>query len=596
MIIASDYGAQTQIVLQELNTPDDVQKAYDVIVDDPDASSDQFAMICAGVLKAGSKRAAKKRLDELLKADSGFNGNDVKKLHSRANELVKNAAVSEEQSLEQEYVNIFSNGLDSKLAIPSMDIAAPLGNTLDAALATLELRWSLVNMQGRFVALRNPSSNSAETSGALLMTMTKADFASYHSDRLIEQNDENPVNPAAIYFKYGKRYSGISFAPPPNKVGDTTCNLYRGVNLEPKQGDFSLMMEFILKTVCRDRKDLFDFVWLYLAHLVQHPGQKPGTSIVLRGKGGTGKSSFGLMLEKLSAPNCLSLADQEHVTGRFAGQHLSTAIMCICTEALFAGDPSINGKIKNLITSPTSLVEPKGFPAFEMPSCTRFYFDSNGDRVVPIDGNGPERRYLVMEINDDHQEDQKYFKRFYDDLNGEGMAVLMWELQQYDPEADGMSWGMLRTAPETAERRQMRWHSMRRVERSLIQIFGDGEFNIRNENGKSYRYKLDTGKAFRLPVSELRRHLSPVSNKYDANDGDIIKLMETLFGETLIDVSGKEHSVAKVARGRVDCFHLVREDEKSEKWEPVIRQKERYVEFPPLDLLRAQIAVRYERS
>lgn len=78
-------------------------------------------------------------------------------------------------------------------------------------------------------------------------------------------------------------------------------------------------------------------------------------------------------------------------------------------------------------------------------------------------------------------------------------------------------------------------------------------------------------------------------------DGDIEKMMEDLFGAVLIGADGKEIPTARLQRGKVECFHLVGEDHKNETWEEVIRQTERFVEFPPLKLLRAKLAERYDR-
>ncbi|MGR3661242.1 MAG: primase-helicase family protein [Paracoccaceae bacterium] len=591
-ISASDYGVVKPIVIKNLGTPNAVQKVYDAIVEDPNATDEDFALVCAGVLNAGNKRAAKSKLDALLKSDPHFNGNDITKLHSIAGALIKSAQATKKQVADEQFGEMFSKGLNQDLAHESMDIAAPLGETLEEAVATLEKRYGLVNIGGRFRALLKASEND----GSLLVTTSKEDFVSFHSDRMIEQKGDQPINAASVYFKYGPRYSRIAFSPPPNAVSDTTLNLYRGTKLNPMEGDCTRLKEFILNTVCNGRNELFKFVWLYLAHMVQYPGRKPGTAIVLRGEGGTGKSSFGLILEKLTAPHCATIANQDQVTGRFSGEHLSTSIMCICTEALFAGDPKVNGVLKNLITAPTMLVEPKGLPAIEMPSYCRFYFDSNSYLVVPIDGNGSERRYLVMQINEDHKEDKEYFKPLYEELNGAGMAALMWELQHYDPASDDMDWEMLRTAPDTPERRQMRWYSMRPAERKLIQVFEDGVLEVKAESGKTYRYDMDAEKAFRIPIAELRKHLAMASNKYEAKDGDIVQMMEDLFGAVLIGADEKEIPTASLHRGIVKCFHLVAVDEKNEEWEDVTREGERFVEFPPLKLLRAELVERYDRQ
>ncbi|MEM9229310.1 MAG: primase-helicase family protein [Pseudomonadota bacterium] len=340
---------------------------------------------------------------------------------------------------------------------------------------------------------------------------------------------------------------------------------------------------------------MYDFVWLHMAHTVQRPGEKPQTAIVLRGDGGCGKSTFGLIFERLAAPYGLTISEGEHVTGRFAGQHLSTAIVAVCTEALFAGDPKVNGKIKNLVTAESILVEPKGLPPIIMPSFTRFIFDSNDERVVPIDGNGSERRYLVMEISDAHKDDHEYFDKIYNAIDGEGLPALLWELENYCPGDHGQKWSDLRTAPDTPERRKMHWHKTSRVKRAVVRMIQDGGVTMKTESGQTFRYNFETGQTFRLPQPELRRFLRSSMNEYDAKDGDILDLMSELFGETVIDDDGQEYATCSTHRGSIECEEYSPELE-GDAWNEIKRTGVRYFEFPPVELLRAAIKDRFDRG
>ncbi|MCI5095235.1 MAG: DUF5906 domain-containing protein, partial [Rhodobacteraceae bacterium] len=258
-----------------------------------------------------------------------------------------------------------------------------------------------------------------------------------------------------------------------------------------------------------------------------------------------------------------------------------------------AGDPKVNGKIKSLVTSDTVLVEPKGLPVVQMQSYTRFYFDSNNDRVVPIDGNGSERRYLVMEVNDDHKNDTAYFDPIYDELNGAGIAALAWELQHYDPQTDGLRWQDVRSAPDTPERRQMRWHSMRPVERALIRLIEDGGVTMKTESGQTFRYEFEEGEPIRLPQAELRRHLGSSINRHEAKEGDIESLMKDLFGETVLDDVGTEHVVVKKPRINIVCKEFISGEGTGDDWSDIIRRNIRIFEFPPVDTLRRAAKERF---
>ena len=226
-----------------------------------------------------------------------------------------------------------------------------------------------------------------------------------------------------------------------------------------------------------------------------------------------------------------------------------------------------------------------------MKSYTRFFFDSNNRRVVPIDGDGSERRYLVMEISEHKRYDKEYFKALYREIEGDGMQALLAELQDYDPASDGLDWGYLREAPDTPERRMMRWHTMPPVERALLKVFEDGELTLRSSSGEAYRYVFEANVPIRIPASELNAHLESSRNRYEAKEGDVAMLMESLFGRELTDQNGKCWTVAKTLRGRVDC-----EVEDDGEWQRETRQAMRCYEFPPIDLLRAEIERSYHRD
>lgn len=594
----SDYGATKKIDLKFLSTLKKVEVAFKNAAENEQAGDLDFISLFAGVAKAGNKSGATKRLKELFKADGRYNNSELVSLKAQAKSLLAeaNAAVAAEEREQQKAEALEAMDGELDFAHPSWDIAAPLGSTLKEAIATLNKRWRVVSVGGKVRLVRVPDPANLLANTVVIETMSKPDFVMFHADRCVLVK-KNWVNPALIFADSAQRYSTFEFTPPPLAASENAYNLYRGRKLIALQGDCEILKHFIHHTVCRDRDNLFRYVWLYLAHLVQRPGEKAQTAIVSRGPGGCGKSSFGILMERLVAPYSLTISDEEHVTGRFAGQHLCTALVAVCTEALFAGDPKVNGKIKNLVTAETILVEPKGLPVVVMPSYTRFFFDSNNERVVPIDGNGSERRYLVMEINDDHKDDHAYFDLVYEQLYGDGLAALVWELENYDPSSDGLSWGDLRTAPATPERRKMRWHSMRPVERAIIRMIEDGGVTMKTESGQTFRYSFEDGKAIRLPQAELRRFLGASMNRFEAKDGDIADLMIEIFGEFVTDAQGSEHVMVKTLRGTIDCEEYISGAEATgDEWDKLKRTKVRCFEFPPVGILMKALSERYNRT
>ncbi len=593
----TDFGAKPNIDIPFLGSPKKVEDAFQAVKNNDHAGDANFAALFAGVAKAGNKSAALTRLEKLFSEDGRFNKNEVARLKSLAKKLAASAAeaatTKTKSELRDEALAVLESEVDD-LAHPSWDIAAPLGNTMPEAIATLKKRWRIVSVGGKVRFLRVPDPAKLSTYSATLETMSKGEFELFHADRCVQVKKKS-VNPASVFVDLAQRYSAIEFSPPPKMTAENGYNLYRGRQIPAVQGNAEPLKAFIRDVVCGGRNDLFDFVWLYMAHTVQRPGEKPQTAIVLRGDGGCGKSTFGLIFELLAAPYCLTISEGEHVTGRFAGQHLSTAIVAVCTEALFAGDPKVNGKIKNLVTAESILVEPKGLPPIIMPSYTRFIFDSNYERVVPIDGNGSERRYLVMEISDAHKDDHEYFDKIYKEIEGDGFAALLWELENYRPEDHGQKWSDLRTAPHTPERRKMHWHTTSRVKRAVVRMIEDGGVTMKTESGQTFRYNFETGGMFRLPQAELRRFLRSSMNEYDAKDGDILELMSELFGETVTDDDGQVYATCSTHRGAIECEEYSSEFE-GDEWKPIKRTGVRFFEFPPVELLGSAIKNRFDRG
>ncbi|MGR3608144.1 MAG: primase-helicase family protein [Sulfitobacter sp.] len=594
-VTPADYGAVIDVAVSYLTSPKKVEDAFLSISENDNSGEADYVALFAGVALADNRSAAVERLRQLLKDENRFNANEIANLKKRGAELAKEKRKEYARQRDADNAKAFkaSSEGDADLGHPSWDIADPLGGTMKEALATLAKRWRVVSIGGKFRVLCVPDPEGLTQRKVAIETMSTADFEAFHENRKALVGKEW-VNPAKAFVKNAPRLSSIEFAPPPVQIHSNVFNLYRGRQINPRSGSCEHLKAFIKHTVCRGREELFRFVWLYLAHLVQRPGEKPQTAIVLRGMGGCGKSTFGLILERLAAPYSLTIAEEEHVTGRFAGQHLATSLVAVCTEALFAGDPKVNGKIKSLVTSETILAEPKGLPVVPLQSYTRFYFDSNNQRVVPIDGNGSERRYLVMEVNDDRMNDTEYFDPIYAELNGDGIAALAWELESYDPATDGLRWQDVRTAPDTPERRKMRWHSMRPVERALLRLIEDGGVTMKTESGQTFRYKFEVGQPIRLPQAELRRFLGSSINRHEAKEGDIESLMKDLFGETVVDQSGLEHVTVNVRRPSVECCEYIPGDASGDDWSQITRKAIRCFEFPPVDVLREIAAQKYQ--
>lgn len=526
----ADYVEEV-IKIEWLKTPAAVKRAFASL--DARSSRDAHAALYAGVAKGGGKPAVAAALGELIKESRRFSANDVKALEARGKELLKadnaaHAALKQEQRRAD--LETALTRLD--LAHPSMDPAEPLGDDLQAALATLGKRYAVVDLDGKFRVVRTPDLDAFKSeTDSTIAVYRMDDFLNLHLDRQVMEGDAL-VNPAKVFLETEKRKSGLVFAPYPVVAGPNDFNMYQGRKLKAMEGEWPTLQDFIYRVVCNADEAKYDWLILWMAHMVQFPGEKPGTAVICRGEGGAGKSTFGHVLIKLTAPHVKTLEKGGHVTGQFAGEHLQKCILAIITEAVWGVDPKVASELKALTTETTIQVEAKGMSLITVPSFIRLFFDSNNAAPVMIENNGSERRYFVMEICDCEVGNKEFFNIINAAIAGDEMAGLLDFLERYDPASAGFDWDDVRTAPETAERKLMGWHSMRPPMRRFKDVLQDGHVTLMVE-GSLETFTADAV-GLRVPRAAFRDYIAAAGDKRRAEDSDVAAMFTRLFPDQVM--------------------------------------------------------------
>src|SRR5690606_12707956 len=109
--------------------------------------------------------------------------------------------------------------------------------------------------------------------------------------------------------------------------------------------DFSLLSEHIRENVAQGDESLEKWIWAWFAQMFQQPDNKPGTSLALRGRQGTGKTVVGLHMGALFPAHYQLVDDSRYVTGQF-NSHQASCLLMHADEAFFAGDPRHIGRLK----------------------------------------------------------------------------------------------------------------------------------------------------------------------------------------------------------------------------------------------------------
>jgi hypothetical protein len=247
-------------------------------------------------------------------------------------------------------------------------------------------------------------------------------------------------NPSRLQFMS----SGMYFEKSPRGA----LNLWRGWAIEPEVGDWELMRKHIIEVICPGDRDMARFVLLWLANLVQNPGQQAETALVMRGRKGIGKGIFARWVGALFGNHYLHIATSGQLTGRF-NDHLRDTVVLFADEAFFAGDRAHEGALKALITENTIAIEPKFLPVVTVPNRLHIIMATNEDWAIPASED--ERRYAMVDVSDKYIDDGPYFEKLEASMKDGGAAAMLHYLLNVDIAARAKEWKIdLRRPPRTA--------------------------------------------------------------------------------------------------------------------------------------------------
>ena len=260
-------------------------------------------------------------------------------------------------------------------------------------------------------------------------------------------------------------YNEVAFSPlatPPS-----TLNYWIEPSINPKQGDWFVIQEFIHTVICNYNVVLFDYVVRYLAHMLQRPEEKPGIMIVFLSGQGCGKSTVFKLLGRIWSRTTLQVSDIGEVIGQFNAALERNYVVCM-DEALFAGDKKSLDRLKSLITEPTCRIEQKHQPSRTIDSYHRLFAASNHNHFAHVDKD--DRRFLFIRLSSVHKQDQIYFDGVNDALdNDDAIAAMMYDLVNLD-----LTGFNVRKRPITEEHLSQRLQSLGGFERYWYEVLQSG--------------------------------------------------------------------------------------------------------------------------
>lgn len=343
--------------------------------------------------------------------------------------------------LKQKVRNAYKYGVDAPgVASPEAqfkpavepDVANP-GSYLEH----MNTEYALIYMEGNHFILHETVD---EKGFPRRVYLTEASFKRRFSPYTVQQGKGQARSFAELWLDWkGRReYAGVCFAPE-REPRFNYYNLWRGFTAEPlsyndatdaQRRGFDLFREHLEKNVCRGDKDLTRWLTGYFAHLVQKPFERPLTTLVFRGRKGTGKNSLVDRVGALLGPTHYLVAhNARYLTSNFNG-HMDSCLLLVLDEAFWSGDKTAEGQLKGISTAPTILIERKGKEPYQVDNLMRVVVIGNEDWLVPASTD--ERRYAVFDMGEGHMQNGKFFEEMRVLLDGGGNRVLLHYLQNFN--------------------------------------------------------------------------------------------------------------------------------------------------------------------
>lgn len=252
--------------------------------------------------------------------------------------------------------------------------------------------------------------------------LSKADFEILLANRLAEDPTTGKVVSQANYWLRSaarRQYKGFVFDPSCQADPLSYLNTWRGFMFEPDpKGNDDKLVQLITEGLAAGDPASADYLFKWLAYMVQFPGELPGVAVVLKGNKGTGKSTLGRVMMRLFGAHAMATSDPGHITGRF-NKHLRDLVLLVGEEAFWSGDKAGESRLKQLITEPSVTMEGKGVDAVVAKNRLHLLMTSNADWVAPAGLDG-ERRFAVFEVSDKFKGDHAFFRRLNTDLLAHG--------------------------------------------------------------------------------------------------------------------------------------------------------------------------------
>jgi hypothetical protein len=219
----------------------------------------------------------------------------------------------------------------------------------------------------------------------------------------------------------------ICYRPDGPAIIDRKFNMWSDPGITPLKGEPKIFLEHIAYLIPNESERRLLLSWL--AWIVQHPDQKVQYAILIVGRGGTGKSWLGKLMERIfGADNVVLISEEDVVTSTFNGFSENKRLVFL-HETPPKQMADLLDKVKGLITDRDIHINRKGIERYKAENFANLMAISNEDVKI----NLTNRRWAVIRAADDPvglndrgrptPAHAAYYKRLWDVVPNDGTVT-----------------------------------------------------------------------------------------------------------------------------------------------------------------------------
>jgi len=335
-----------------------------------------------------------------------------------------------------------------------------------------------------------------------------------------------------------------------NENEDLCWNIWNSFKYEPNENQScDIFLDHIKRNICGGDEEIYKFVMDWLAQMIQDPSYKPGVTIAIRGKEGTGKGSFANIIGDLCGKHYLYLNSGELLTTHF-NSILANKLFVFADEAVWGGDRAARDKLKSMITDAMEVIEFKGKEPKNIMNYKRIMFATNSEWVAPVDEN--DRRYLVIDVAEENLKKAKFFINMKKQMKEGGYEKLMYILLNRD--ISSRDWTLIPMTKAKIENIILGFNSYRKWIHDSLDIGYASKNTFKNNEWNIFAGECDK--------HSIKKTVDDMFNMYKVYI-DVHKIKSTYIRKTQMGIelkalmNVKKHRYTRDSNGYRDIYYAI---------------------------------------